>query len=169
MRPMFSMEWITLRCARDEDTGCLLWRQGTNPSGAPISTKLLPDGRKPTLQMRRVVWEHRHGPIPAGMVVAVSCGHARCLQHLEAITKAEVIRREWADTALRAKLTAGATRAGRARGKLDIEKAREIRNSNQTLEEVADQFGISVTLASLVRRGERWREDASPFAGLGAR
>jgi hypothetical protein len=163
----FSMEWIRLRCRRDEDTGCLLWRQGVNPSNAPVASCRQEDGRKPTFQLRRVVWETRNGPIPDGKVVAVTCGHARCLMHLELITKAEVISREWKKTSARAKLTAGATRTGRARGKLDMEKARAIRSSNDTLEVEAAKHGVSITLVSLVRRGERWVEPANPFAGLG--
>lgn len=165
----FPLDWIELRCRRDEDTGCLLWRQLVNPSGAPVATKLTPDGRKPTVQVRREVWEQRHGPIPDGFLVAVSCGNPRCLEHLELITKSEVMRRQWARTDVRAKRTAGVTRASRKHAKVDMETAREIRASNETLEQVAERLAISTTLASMIRRGVRWQELADPFAGLGAR
>ena len=165
---LFTLEWIKLRCRPQMDSDCMLWAQGTNPAGAPIATKLLPTGKKPTVQLRRVVWEHKHGPIPDGMLVTVSCGHATCLQHLELTTKSEVIRRQWAKTEARAKLVAGVTKKSRQRGKLDMEAARDIRHSNEPLEVCAARHGVSMTLASLVRRGLRWREERNPFAGLGA-
>lgn len=165
---LFSMDWIRLRCREDEDTGCLLWRQAVNHSGSPVAAKVLTDGKKTTVQLRRQVWEHRHGPVPEGMLVTFSCKHARCLHHLELVTKAEVIRRKWTKTDARAKQIAGMTKAGRERSALDMEKAREIRNSDETLKKIAARLGISVSLASLVRRGVRWKEPANPFAGLGA-
>lgn len=145
----------------------MLWLQAVSHGGAPVATKRTPDGKKPSVQIRRQVWERRHGPVPEGLVVAVSCGHQTCLTHLETITRAEVVRRQWAKKDERAKLTAAITQASRKRAKTDMQAAREIRASNQTLEVVAAQHGISVTLASLIRRGERWREVGNPFAGLG--
>lgn len=162
----FSMQWIRLRCDRDEDTGCLLWKQHVSKTGAPVATKRSDDGRKPAFQIRRVVWEHKNGPIPCGMVVTCSCGKSRCLSHLELITKAEVIRRQWQRPDLRAKLLAGMTKAGRARVLMTIEKAREIRASNDTLKVAAEKHGISISLASMIRRNIRWKEEANPFAGL---
>jgi hypothetical protein len=160
------MAWIRLRCKADEDTGCLIWQQCVNQSGAPVVTMRTEDGRKPTFQVRRKVWESRHGHIPAGMVVACTCKNSRCLTCLELVTKAEIIRRQWKKPDARAKLTAGATRASRERAKLDADKVRDIRHSNETLEVVAARCGISVSLASAVRRGVRWKE-RSPFDGLG--
>ena len=162
----FSTSWIRLRCRCDQDTGCLLWQQGVNQSGAPVASHLAPDGRKPTFQLRRVVWQNRHGEIPPGMLVTVSCGHPRCLMHLELVTKSEVVRRRWAKPDGRAKLTAAATRASRARAKVDMDTAREVRASPETLEQVAARLGISIATASLIRRGERWKERSNPFAGL---
>ena len=164
----FSMNWIRLRCRIDPDTNCWLWLQGTNPSGAPVASRRNESGKKPLFQLRRVVWEHRNGPIPEGKLVTVSCKHANCLMHLELTTKAEVVRRQWTKADARAKLTAASTKAGRQRAKASPEVAREIRMSNDTLEVVAARHGISISLASMIRRGQRWQEVSNPFAGLGA-
>jgi hypothetical protein len=163
---MIDLAWIAQRCTEDEDTGCMVWGGTTNPSGAPTATPKRENGRKPTLQLRRIAWQERHGEIPEGMLVTYSCKNPRCLRHLELVTKAEVVRRQWQKTDARAKLTAGATRASRKRAKLDMDRAREIRNSNETLEVIAARMGISVALASQVRRGERWKDDTNPFGAM---
>jgi hypothetical protein len=122
--------------------------------------------------MRRVVWERVRGPIPAGKVVTVTCGCDRCLnqKHMTLTTKSDVLRATMKrpDVAIRKALAV--TKKRRSLGKLDMDKARYIRASDKTLQVVADELGISATMACRVRRNESWRElVADPFSGLGAR
>jgi hypothetical protein len=98
--------------------------------------------------------------------IGIHCTNPRCLLHLEQTTKSEVVRRQWQMPDTRALKTAAATAASRARGRASIETAREIRASDETLEVVAQRAGISISTASLIRRGLRWAETRNPFAGL---
>lgn len=163
---MFSEEWIAARC--EEDGDCLLWKLQVSDSKRPIYKPLQPDGRKPSIQVARKVWERKHGPIPPGMLITVSCGNPRCLEHLEMITTAERNSRQWRAQDNRARKTRAVTATGRKRAKLDMEKARYIRASDATIKEVAQELGVSFQLVSRVRRGVAWK-DANPFGGLGAR
>lgn len=157
-------QWIRARCKEDGD--CLLWRLGVKDSGRPTYRAKLVDGRRPSIQIARKWWELTRGPIPKGRCVTVTCGNPRCLEHLELVTRSEVNSRLWQNAATRAKKTRALTESGKRRAKLDMEKARYIRESNATLKEVAQELGISFQLASRVRRGIAWKEQASPFAGL---
>jgi hypothetical protein len=156
---------VERRC--EEDGDCLIWTGAVNSCGAPVITFTNDLGKKPTVQMRRKVWEARTGKkIPKGRYVTYTCNNPRCLEHLELTTRAEITSRYWTRPDSRARLTAAATRGGRARAKASMEMAREIRASNETLKQVSQRFGISVALASMIRRGERWKEAGNPFAGL---
>lgn len=158
--------WIKARCTRDQDTGCMRWSLKTSRSGSPVAFQTIEPGKRKSVHMRPVVYRLRHGDIPEGHLIAVSCKHQDCLLHLEAITKSEVVRRQWERAHSRASRTAGVTRGMRKVAKLDIEKAREIRSGSEPLVQVAARMGISASMASLIRRGTRWKEAASPFAGL---
>lgn len=160
------MDWIRLRCRCDEDTDCMLWNQMVSKHGAPITTFLLPDGRKPTQQLRRVVWQHRNGPIPDGLYVTYSCKHSRCLRHLELVSRSELNRRMWSKPDMRARMVAASTKASRANAKVDEEIARQIRNSSDSMGVEAQRYGISQSLVAMIRRGERWRDETNPFARL---
>ena len=50
--------------------------------------------------------------------------------------------------------------------KLDVEKVREIRTSDKSHRELAEQFGVSKSLISHVRLNKLWVEFSGPFAGL---
>jgi hypothetical protein len=156
---------VERRC--EEDGDCLLWTGAVSSCGAPVMTFTNDLGKKPTLQMRRKVWEARTGKkIPKGRYVTYTCNNPKCLEHLELTTRAEITSRYWTRPDSRARLTAAATRVGRTRAKASMEVAREIRASSETLEVLAARYGISISLVSLIRRGERWKEERNPFAGL---
>lgn len=161
-------EWVAARC--DEDGDCLLWKYAATGSNQPRYSIKGPMGKTTSVQLRRVVWERETGkPIPKGKVVTVNCGCSLCLNfdHMELITKAEVIRLVWQRPDSKARKSLAATKSMRCRGKLDMEKARYIRSSDKTLRELADELGVSTSLVGAVRQGLRWRETAAnPFAGL---
>lgn len=165
---IYTEAWLAERTT--DDAGCQIWNLQINRYKAPITRTSASDGPRKMLQVRRVVWEMRNGPIPDGLMVTVSCGNPRCVKCLELVTFSEVNRRTWQRPDIRARRVEAFTRSSRAlRAKLDMEKARYIRATDKTLVEVAAELGISVNLASNVRRGVAWREEGNPFAGLGAR
>jgi hypothetical protein len=156
-------EWVLERCEQDGD--CLLWARTCDRNGVPrISVKGEDKSRTITLQLRRVMWENQHGPIPQGMKVSVTCGNPRCLEHLTLKTSQQVIR----DLSNRPDVRARKVVAGyqtRTRSTFSMEKARYVRTSPKTLQQVADELGISLSSAGKIRRGEMWAE-VNPFAGL---
>lgn len=145
-----------------EDGDCLIWTGRTN--GKYNHPKYGP------LAMRRVVWECRHGAIPPGFLVSVSCERGNCLEHLCLCTRAEVSRKGNTGTDTMAiKRAKSATWARKNISKLNMEIAREIRASDEYCYVLAERYCVNKTLISRIKRNLCWAEDATggnPFAGL---
>lgn len=147
-----------------EDADCQIWTGYCGKSDMPVmSVKGTPR------TVRRMVFQSVIGPVRPNFEVVSTCGTPRCVaaEHLKQISKTRR-RRESA-----AKRSVGASQrllsANRVRqGKLDMEKARAIRASEEPGLVLAQRYGVSTALISLVRRGQSWAEP-SPWAGLGAR
>lgn len=88
--------------------------------------------------------------------------HRTAAQHARAMAKAPTRNED-----LRAAKLAATARKGDT--KISIEKAREIRCSDETGPVLAERYGVGKGLIARIRRGEAWREFSNPFAGLGAR
>jgi hypothetical protein len=58
--------------------GCWVWRRARTRAGYPVMWK---DGK--TRLARRVFYEERKGPIPAGHRVVATCGNRLCVFHLD--------------------------------------------------------------------------------------
>lgn len=152
-----TLEQIYARCT--DDCGCMLWTGAHNHVGHPK----IRNG-----SARRIVWEIKHGPIPAGKLVSVSCGRTNCLECLVLTTKAEAASKAGARADVKARKSASAARAARrSRAIITMEIAREIRASDELGIHIAQRLSVSPSLVFLVRLGKAWRETtASPFAGL---
>jgi hypothetical protein len=164
-RPVIDLAYIRSKCVEDGD--CLLWRRTQDDRGRPKWTTRGDDGRSKTIQPRRVVWTLAKGSIPEGLLVTVTCGNKLCLncEHMELITKGEVIRRTAKNPATKARRRLAGLATRDFHSKLDMDKARYIRHTDKTLAEVASELGIGESTASAIRRGKRWKE-SNPFAGL---
>lgn len=162
-----SPEWLALRCIEEGD--CLLWTQSTNDSGQPRYTFRIGD-KSMTKQLRQVVWYMAGKPqLREGQVLTVTCGCQACLNsdHMKPTTMRAVIAKTSRRPDVVRRVTVASAVAHRARAKITMEQADYIRNSDKTLREMSEEFGISIAWASKVRRGEGWRNlRASPFAGL---
>lgn len=151
----WTLDRILLNCKEDGD--CLIWTGSNNSIGIP---------KIRNTSGRRVMWELQHGEIAPGMLVSTTCGHPACLEHLALSTKAEVTARSHERPDTKARVSASNRRAARkARGKITIDIARDIRASSETGLQIAARLGISNSLVSCVRRGKSWVEP-SPFSGL---
>ena len=162
MDPVVLMQRYLARC--EECGDCLLWQGPVAPrGGAPV---VVGGG------LRRRVWEMREGRIPKGMMVGVSCGRQRCIEHLCLVSRADLLLSIISRPEVQAKRTADATRRARFGGvnippKLTMEKAREIRASDRSHRELGKEYGISPSLVSMVQNNRRWAEEqVSPFEGL---
>lgn len=155
---MPTLKHLLSKCREDAD--CLLWTGSlSHSSGHP---------KYNNKAARRLVYELAKGAIPAGMLVTTTCDCAQCLnpEHLRLTTKAEITAKVHNCPTVRAKKIVACTAAGRKTAKLTVEKARQIRASNQTCDELAIVHGVDRTLISRVRTNKAWREYGSPFAGL---
>lgn len=155
------VERILSRC-RDTEEGCLEFRLAANPQGGLYISW---EGQR--LNVRRAMYEHAHGAIPAGKMVTWSCGNPKCLRHQKAITvaqrnKATAKAGKFGTAAARAKTAA--TR--RKNSSLSDEAVREIRAHTGRVDEIAARHGISAAYAYMLRRNEFRREFGNPFAGL---
>jgi hypothetical protein len=165
----FGAEWAKERSREDAD--CLIWRMACNPGGQPKYSSKREDGGTKTIQVRRTVWEDAKGKIPAGLLVTMTCGNVKCVNpdHMKLATKSEVVAKVARNPVTQARRFLAGVNATRDKlGKLDMEKARYIRASDRTLEVLARELGVSISLVSRVRRGTSWREVSAPnpFAGL---
>lgn len=153
---------LAARCTECGD--CLLWRGHCNGRGHP---------KVRNGSARRVMWAALHGKdVPAGRLVTVNCGQAKCLAagHLVLTTRSAVSRASNARPAVRLKRAVASARTNRARvGKIDMDVARRIRASDRPQAEWAAELGVSTSLVSKVVTGRSWVEHSGPWAGLGGR
>lgn len=158
----------SLEANAEEYGDCLLWN-GYMSNGVPHVHHQ--GGMVP---VRKLLLELA-GVEPRGQFTAASCGESRC------ICRAHTIQRTQAEQ-YRAMAKRSATGIGRTNRitavkkwrrekplKLTMEKAREIRNDPRGGPELAEEYGISRSLVSAIKRGRYWAEAGNPFAGLGAR
>ncbi len=122
---------------------------------------------------RTVHAAHSKAPLAPGNVLTTRCECQNCLNPglIAVQTKGDVVRRQTALGLLHhAQHRAAIDRARREKRqtKLDMTKAREIRASEDSLDELAEQYGVSREAVRRVRANQNWRE-TTPFSGLGAR
>lgn len=155
---------IRARCIEDGD--CLIW-QGYSLSGRNPQIKY--QGK--VLLVRRVLWEAKNGPIPAGKHIAVTCSTPNCVHHIQAETCSETQKRAgekgmYSTPQRCAKIAA--TKQAQC-SPLTLEQVQDIRYGPGTAKDAALRHGVGHTTAAGIRRGDRWKEYSSPFTGLGAR
>lgn len=154
------MAWIEARVVEDAH-GCWLW---TGQECRGRLTVMLTSGRRQqkTLDARRLVYRLVYGQ-SASRSMSPRCTHnGRCV-HPDHLALQPMSPRHESVALWRAAIS-----RARQRGSLVMnhEKARQIRNSHEPLRVLAQRFGCSVSLASLIRRGLAWPEPASPFSAL---
>lgn len=158
------------RCVEYGD--CLLWPHAATQNGLPEARL---NGE--TVSLRRVVYMDHHkvnADDIAGLVIWPICDEQTCLcaKHLRASTRAQWSQLR-ADRGLAkhkpgtvANITAAARK--RASNVLNLELAREIRQSDEGTQAICSRLGLEKSRVITVRRGSAWREQvqgASVFSG----
>ena len=108
------------------------------------------DGK--TAYAHRIAWELANGPIPAGAYVLHTCDNRRC------VNPAHLWLGSYLDNIndMNAKLRhAHGARNGHA--KLTVEEVSSIRAMDGTQGEIANHFGISQALVSMIRTRRIWK------------
>lgn len=143
-----------------DDGGCLIWQGATNGAGYPKYGRAA---------VRRMAWELAFGPLKKSDLVTVTCGCSLCVEktHLKKTTKGEVTSISNSRPAVQLKRAASLAKTNRVRiGKITMDIAREIRNSEKSGLELAAELNVSTSLISNVRKNKSWRDYSNPFAGL---
>lgn len=163
-----TLDRIKARCIEEGD--CLIWQGALSKQGFP-SMKF--EGKSTTV--RRVVMKLSGSPAASRQPVVCSCDEKKCvkLEHLKRSTIKKVSRKAVKTgylSSLARRANVSATKRKSEKARLTIEKAREIRASDETGVALAKRYGVDETIIGRVRRGKLWIEyAATPFAGLGAR
>ena len=92
-----------------------------------------------------------------------------CPAHVLVVTKSEmgklnVARTGYTSNVLRRKKISDAKRKT---AKLSLAQAIEVRNSTESLSDIAEKVGISRATASRIRNAKMWKEYGTPFDGIG--
>lgn len=159
MTPQKVIEFVQKHTKEDGD--CLIWTGRLScSSGHP---------KMGNQTARRAYYVATKGPIKRGNLITTACGHRLCMAHLAQVTRSEVSRKLNADPSIKARKRASSAKASRAKGKINMDIARQIRESSDTIDVEAAKHGIDRSLVHKIRTHEAWREDilqASPFSGL---
>lgn len=143
---------------------CLIWQGYCNRGTTPV----ININKVPTA-VRRLVYLNEKGPVHPGWEVVGTCESPKCVsaEHMKQVTMAdrrrEMSRKRNSRQSLRAVQKMRTNHA-----KLTMEKAREIRASDEPTMLLAQRYGVSGTLIGYVRSGRSWAEP-SPWNGLGER
>lgn len=135
--------WLAARTRADG--ACLLWT-GASPHGRPMGRS----GKS----VRRIVWEHTHGPIPdnSWVVRIPACEHHTCVAvtHLRLVTPQDHID----ERVHTLKFRWGENHGG---AKLTEEQARHILNNPQApATELAALHGVTPVTVRAIRARRRW-------------
>jgi hypothetical protein len=156
----------TLRERVIEEGTCWLW---TGPVSWNNRTPVVFNGGK-MVPVRRLMLRLKHQAIPA--FIGTTCGCRDCVNpvHFALRTAAEhgrLMREKANEPSAKTIRSAKIATTKRKLGKLTMEQAREIRESDMTCEQAAEMYGVHKSRVSQIRRGDAWREYvANPFAGL---
>lgn len=157
---LLPLSWLEARVVPGE-CDCWLWSAGKN-KGRLTAILTSGRGRQQTFDARRLVYRLVHGRTPR-RGLSPRCPHHECCVNpdhllLRALSPVHGSEALWRDSISRGRRAASQV--------MSDAKARQIRESTDTLRVVAARVGCSIGLASLIRRGLAWPEAASPFSRL---
>jgi len=160
-----SVEDLRLRCRIDSDTGCWHWSLSITQGSPKVHFVL--DGMRMAARGRRAAVLLSGRPIPKDHIAfaAKHCKSDDCVNPEHAVCS------NVANHRTRLKIlglckspakTAAALRTARTKlSKLSLEKAREIRASDETYVALGKRYGVAPSCIGSVKRGEAWKETMS--------
>lgn len=156
--PEIGLDYLYSRCT--ECDGCLLWKM--QMIDGPVTNIM-----RKRWKVRHLVWRmvHRRSPQADQIPMPTKCGQERCIHpdHLTLVKRNSHARGKKMTLLHRAHIAE--TKRVRS-GKIDLQKAEEIRASSEPLIVLAARHGISVGNAHRIKHGEAWIDYRSPFAQL---
>lgn len=131
--------------------GCWLWTGNRHANGYARLTR---KGR--TLFVHRLAYALVKGPVPRGMSLLRTCGHAHCINpaHMRPVTREQIVRRML-------KTGAFARGSGHPGSKLTEANVRRIRRvyakGRSSCGVLAREYGVDSTLILRIVQRKRWR------------
>ena len=156
---------LKLRCRIDGKSGCWVWAQCTQDNGG--YGRVRHDGK--THLAHRLAWHLSGRKLPEGRqtVLAHDCGEPRCINpaHMRLVGKGDHIRELTAAGVMSqgVKHSLAVTKHARARAKLDMEKAQQIRElfaSGIPHAKIAAEFGVGQSTVQKVCSYRTWRDSS---------
>ena len=164
---MITIDQIRARCAEVGD--CWIWQGATSNTGYLI---IKVKGCNCQF-VRRVVFRLGGLHLQPRQPVITTCEDKLCVnpEHLRSSTVADVAkaaaqRGAFSGLARAAKIAASKRSTA---AKLDMEKAREIRVSEESGPVLAARYGVNKSVINNIKRGVSWKDHTNPFFALGAR
>ena len=149
-----------------EEGECLIWTGSAQHGKYPqVRIGGAADGK--AVAVRRVIYELVHGELMPGKQVGVKCKTLKCV-HPDCLvqrTKSQAHKGQQLRPDHIMRIIAGK----RAVAKLDMEKVREIRASEEPSYILDERYGLSAGYTSRIRANRAWVDFSNPFMGLGAR
>ncbi len=149
----------------DEVGDCWIWSQAASSGGYPIM-KMRGCG---CVLARRLAAQLAGHELAPRQPVETTCGEKLCVNPdhckpstIKAIGKKAGKAGAWSTPQRSAKIAA----AKRAKGKLTVEQAAEIRASSESGPVLAARYGVDKSMVNNIKRGTAWKDYSSPFAGL---
>lgn len=161
------IEKLYARCSKCGD--CRLWSGPTTANGRYPVMSIPGIGVR---LVRRVAWAQKHGPIPIGIAIVMTCDNSLCIEraHMQPMTGSEyrayqAERGAWRTVSHKVSTLIN----GRKNAKLDVEKARCIRDrieQGHAQNAIAADFGISESAVGKIKRGTLWAPRAAPNSSV---
>lgn len=158
-----TLDDLRARCYVNDETGCWEWRGCVRKGQAVI---WLPETRSAVSASRALSLLLGISLRPKQLLVP-TCGDATCCNpdHRKVGSRSDLFRAvsPTRDPRWRAAIAHGKRRCD---GKFSPELRARIISSTETCKAISAWSGVHYTQVSRIRRGEAWRDFASPFAGL---
>jgi hypothetical protein len=144
------VDYLDERSIPEPNSGCLLWTDSVDTDGRG---RAYVDGREQLAH--RVAWKAARGPIPDGLKVCHTCDIPSCINpnHLFLGTQLDNMRDKMAKGR---HVSHAGERHGRA--KLTAEQVETVRVSTDAQRTLALRYGVSKSLISMIRSGQRWKK-----------
>ena len=138
-----------------EDGDCLVLQMNSKNDRPTINVN--ENGKYVKYQVRRVVYLEKHKKIKKGYRVVATCGTNLCVnpEHLKAMSPTEFTRNADYPTAMRVQ-AALKRKNNTFKEILNLEKANEIRLSEKSRKELAQEYGVAIRTIDDVLNYKTW-------------